>query len=198
MADSAGRREKAMTVVFFAPAGMRRFMRLGMAGLAVAAMLSLSTSAMAANAALSIEANTAFLAANAHKPGVRVTRDGLQYRILKAGFGKSPKPGDKVTIYYTLSLIDGDSVQGTEQDFPAQFSVNDLIPGWQEAMKMMRVGDHWQLIVPAELGYGPRGTADGSIPPNQTLIFDVQLMDVTTPPPPPKKDDDQGGGQSGN
>jgi FKBP-type peptidyl-prolyl cis-trans isomerase len=169
-----------------------------MAGLVVAALLSLSANAMAANAALSLEANKAFLAANAHKPGVQVTRDGLQYRVLKPGFGKNPKDGDKVTIYYTLSLIDGNSIQGTEPDFPAQFSVNDLIQGWQEAMKMMRAGDHWQLFVPAELGYGPRGTADGSVPPNQTLIFDVELVDVTTPPPPQKKDDDQGGGGSPN
>jgi FKBP-type peptidyl-prolyl cis-trans isomerase len=171
-------------------------MKLGMAGLALAAVVSLPVNAMAASAALSIEANKTFLATNAHKPGVQVTRDGLQYRILKQGFGKKPKDGDKVTIYYALSLIDGDSIQGTEPDFPAQFSVNDLIPGWQEALKMMRAGDHWQLIVPSELGYGPRGTADGSVPPNQTLVFDVELVDVTTPPPE-KKDDDQSGGQGG-
>jgi FKBP-type peptidyl-prolyl cis-trans isomerase len=165
---------------------------------ATAAALTLSAApALAASSALSIEANQAYLAANAKKPGVQTMRDGLQYRILKSGFGVKPVDGDIVYVNYTLSLINGQQLQATEPDFPAQFPVSDLIPGWREALKTMRAGDHWQLFVPAELGYGPRGTADGSVPPNQTLVFDIELLRVVTPPPKAKKkdDDDQGGGQ---
>jgi FKBP-type peptidyl-prolyl cis-trans isomerase len=165
-------------------------MRLRIAALLLAAVL-LPGSAFAISAALNAEANATFLSANARKPGVQVMRDGLQYRVLKPGFGNRPKPGDNVTVYYSLSLINGEKVQGTEDDFPAQFPVNELIAGWREALQNMREGDHWQLFVPSNLGYGPAGAADGSIPPNQTLIFDIQLVKTETPPEKPKKDDDQ-------
>ena len=154
------------------------------------AAVALATEAYAASSALSPEANAAFLAANAHKPGVQVMRDGVQYRILKTGFGSHPGDGDIVTIYYELKLINGTHIEGTEPDFPAQLPVTNLIPGWKEAMRTMRVGDHWQLFVPASLGYGPAGTSDGRVPPNQTLVFDLELVKTFTPPEKPHKDDD--------
>jgi FKBP-type peptidyl-prolyl cis-trans isomerase len=170
-------------------------MRFWVGALAAAALLAVPSAAFAVSAALSIPANEAYLAANAHKPGIQVMRDGLQYRVIKPGFGPSPKDGDIATVNYSLNLINGDFIQGTEPDFPAQFPVNKLIPGWREALKTMRVGDHWQVFVPANLGYGPGGAPDGTIPPNQTLVFDMELLKVFTPPEPPKKDDDSGPSQ---
>jgi len=157
----------------------------------IAALALAANPAYAASSALSPDANTAFLAANAHKPGVQVMRNGLQYRVLKTGFGQHPGDGDIVTIYYELKLINGTHIEGTEPDFPAQLPVTNLIPGWREAMRTMRVGDRWQLFVPASLGYGPAGTADGRVPPNQTLVFDIELVKTFTPPQKPRKDDDQ-------
>lgn len=127
--------------------------------------------------ALSLDANKAFLAANAKKPGVVIRPSGLQYRILHNGFGKRPGPSDYVTVYYTGSLINGEVFDGTEPGMPARFKVNSLIPGWAEALTLMRVGDHWQIVIPANMGYGERGSG-GSIPPNQVLQFDVELMKV--------------------
>lgn len=169
-------------------------MRFWFGALGAASVLLAPGAAFAVSAALSIQANEAYLAANAHKPGVQTMRDGLQYRVIKAGFGQSPRPGDIVTVSYTLNLINGDYIQGTEPDFPAQLPVNKLIPGWREAVTTMRIGDHWQLFVPSSLGYGPGGAPDGTIPPNQTLVFDIELLATMTPKEPPKKDDDQGGG----
>jgi FKBP-type peptidyl-prolyl cis-trans isomerase len=144
------------------------------------------TSAKAADMSLSPEANQAFLAANAKKPGVQVRPSGLQYSIISNGFGKSPKQQDSVDVYYSGSLINGKVFDKTDPPTPAHFIVNQLIPGWTEALTIMREGDHWQLVVPPNLGYGPRG-AGGIIPPNQTLVFDMQLLKVTPAP----KDEDQ-------
>jgi len=163
----------------------------------IGALLLPATEAFAANPALSIEANQAYLAANARKPGVRVMRDGLQYQVLQAGNGTSPHDGDIATVNYTLWMIDGTKMEGTEPDFPSQFPIDSLIPGWREALKAMRVGDHWKLVIPSELAYGPRGNPNGGIPPNQALVFEVELLKIFTPPPKKKKDDDQQGGGGG-
>jgi FKBP-type peptidyl-prolyl cis-trans isomerase len=137
--------------------------------------------AHAADRALSPTANTAFLDANAHRPGVHVAPNGLQYTIIHNGYGKRPAPTDIVTVYYTGALINGKVFDGTEPGLPATFKANELIPGWTLALTMMREGDRWQIVVPANLGYGERGQGDGIIPPNQTLVFDLQLIKVTTP-----------------
>jgi FKBP-type peptidyl-prolyl cis-trans isomerase len=138
--------------------------------------------AWAADDALSLEANQAFLAANAHKPGVFVRPDGLQFKILHNGFGKQPGLTDTVKIYYTGQLINGTVFDGTSPGLPARLEVNSGIPGWIEALMLMREGDHWQLVIPPKLGYGVEGRGNGIIPPNQALIFDIQLL-TTTPPP---------------
>lgn len=159
-------------------------------GLLAAGALALFTvAAQAADPALSPEANAAYLKANAAKPGVVVEPSGLQYRIIKSGYGKRPGPRDTVTVYYKGQLINGTTFDATEPGFPAQFTVNRLIPGWTEALMLMREGDHWQLVIPANLAYGPSG--NGPIPPNQALVFDLELLkDAPPPPKQPGEDDD--------
>ncbi|HEY1838403.1 MAG: FKBP-type peptidyl-prolyl cis-trans isomerase [Rhizomicrobium sp.] len=161
-------------------------------GLVVAAALCLfaASASAASDPALSDAANAAFLAANAQKTGVVVRPSGLQYRILQNGFGKIPGPYDTVSVSYKGSLINGKVFDATEQGIPAQLEVDKLIVGWREALTIMRVGDRWQLVIPASLAYGSRGAGNGRVPPNQTLVFDLQLIDTAPPPPKEKGDDD--------
>jgi FKBP-type peptidyl-prolyl cis-trans isomerase FklB len=122
-----------------------------------------------------------FLAANAKKQGVQTTKSGLQYKVLKDGQGPSPKPADVVRTHYHGTFINGDvfdsSVQRGE---PAEFPVNGVIPGWTEALQLMKVGSKWQLFVPPALAYGEQGFGD--IPPNTTLTFEVELLDIVKSP----------------
>lgn len=152
-------------------------------GAFAAAVLALCvfTTAWAQDASLSPQANQAFLDANAKKPGVIVRPSGLQYRIIRNGFGKQPGLLDSVDVNYTGALINGKVFDKTEPNLPANFVVNKLIPGWTEALTLMREGDHWQIVIPPNLGYGPRG-AGGVIPPNQALVFDLELLKVTPAP----------------
>ena len=150
--------------------------------------------------ALSIEANQKFLEENAKKKGVIVRPSGLQFRIIQNGYGKRPTSTDSVKIYYTGTLINHIVFDGTSPGLPATFKLNTVIPGWIEALQLMREGDHWLLTIPPNLGYGVRGSPGGEIPPNQVLVFDVKLLE-TTPAPrkgekgyipdPGDKDDEQ-------
>lgn len=161
--------------------------RIGM--ILAAAFCLLAAPALAAgDPALSDAANAAFLKANAAKPGVVTRPSGLQYKIIQNGFGAHPGPFDTATVQYKGTLINGTSFDATEDGMPAQLEVDKLIDGWREALTIMRVGDRWQLVIPSQLGYGSRGAGNGRVPPNQTLIFDLQLV-ATTPPPPKEKDD---------
>lgn len=120
----------------------------------------------------------AFLAQNAKKPGVVTLPSGLQYKVIKSGNGPSPKATDKVKAHYTGRLISGqvfDSSLGKGE--PAEFQVNQVIRGWIEALQLMKVGDKWELYIPAELAYGEQG-AGGVIPPNAALIFEVELVSI--------------------
>ncbi len=162
--------------------------------LTAAVLAILTISAHAADPSLSSAANDAFLKANAIKKGVVTEPSGLQYRVIQNGFGKRPAATDTVTVYYKGSLINGTVFDSTEPGLPASFGVNKLIPGWTEALELMREGDHWELVIPPNLAYGARGAGGGSIPPNQTLVFDLQL--VTDTPAPPSKDDDSNSGGS--
>lgn len=162
---------------------MRRWGVL-LAGLALMAWSPLQ----AADSSLSEQANAAFLAVNAKKPGVVVEPSGLQHRAIHSGYGKRPKATDLVTVSYKGTLINGKVFDATEPGMPAQFTANKLIPGWTEALQLMREGDEWEIVIPSNLAYGSRG-AGGVIPPNQTLVFDLTLISVTEPPPEPKKDD---------
>ncbi len=161
----------------------------------VAALLAFSTvAASAADSALSLAANAAYLAAYAKKPGVVVRPSGLEYRIIQSGFGARPGATNLVSVYYVGKLINGHRFDATEPGFPAEFPVNGVIPGWTEALELMREGDHWELVIPANLAYGARGAGD-AVPPNQTLVFDVQLVKVSPPPKDKDKDDSGSGGQ---
>jgi len=137
--------------------------------------------AFAADDALSIENNLKYLEENKKQKGWIVRPSGLQFRILQNGYGKRPQPTDTVKVYYTGKLINGTIFDGTSPGLPASFKLNQgLITGWVEAMLLMREGDHWQLVIPPNLGYGVRG--NGPVPPNQTLLFDIKLVETTPAP----------------
>jgi len=127
---------------------------------------------------LTPDSNKKFLADNAARKGVVVLPSGLQYRVIKSGTGISPRgPMDMVTVTYKGWLIDGKVFDQTQPGQTAQFQAGGLIPGWVEALRRMKEGDEWELVIPAALGYGAAG-AGGAIPPNQTLVFDMQLSAV--------------------
>jgi FKBP-type peptidyl-prolyl cis-trans isomerase FklB len=159
-------------------------MRLAIVAAGLAVFLGAPAHAM--DSSLSAQANAGFLAANAKKPGVIVEASGLQHRAIHTGFGKRPNATDLVTVNYKGTLINGKVFDATEPGLPAQFTVNKLIPGWTEALQLMREGDQWELVIPANLAYGARG-AGGAIPPNQTLVFDLTLVAVSSPPKEPEK-----------
>jgi len=130
---------------------------------------------------LSDDANQRYLKDNGAKPGVITLPDGLQYRVIKAGTGKSiGGPDDMVTVTYKGALIDGTVFDQTPAGQTASFPAGQLIPGWVEALKLMKEGDEWELVVPAALGYGAEG-GGATIPPNQTLVFNMQLVSVGPP-----------------
>ncbi len=125
-----------------------------------------------------------FLAENKSKEGVKTTASGLQYKVLKEGDGPSPKETDTVVTQYRGTLIDGKEFDSSyKRNEPATFPVNRVIKGWTEALLMMKVGSKYQLFIPASLAYGERG-AGQDIGPNETLIFDVELMDIKPPAVP--------------
>lgn len=119
-----------------------------------------------------------FLQANKEKEGVTTTSSGLQYKIVETGTGKKPAVVDRVTVHYTGKLVDGTVFDSSVQrGQPATFRVNQVIPGWTEALQMMQEGDRWVLYIPYSLGYGERGSPP-QIPPFATLIFEVELLKV--------------------
>jgi len=129
----------------------------------------------------------AFLAENKKKPGVVTLPSGLQYKVITAGTGKKPKATDTVTTNYKGTLIDGTEFDSSyKRGQPATFSVQGVIPGWTEALQLMPVGSKWQLFVPANLAYGPRG-AGPQIGPNATLIFEVELLSIQDEGKTPKQ-----------
>ena len=124
------------------------------------------------------EQSEKFLEVNKTKAGVKSTTSGLQYQVLAEGAGKSPTTADRVTVHYTGKLTDGTIFDSSVQrGQPSTFRVNQVIPGWTEALQMMKEGDKWMLYIPHSLGYGERGYPP-QIPPFSTLIFEVELMKV--------------------
>jgi FKBP-type peptidyl-prolyl cis-trans isomerase FklB len=120
----------------------------------------------------------AFLEANKTKDGVVTLPSGLQYKILQEGTGPKPTATDKVVCNYRGTLLDNTEFDSSyKRGQPATFPVTGVIKGWTEALQLMPVGSKWQLFVPAELAYGDRG-AGGQIPPNATLIFEVELLSI--------------------
>jgi FKBP-type peptidyl-prolyl cis-trans isomerase FklB len=120
-----------------------------------------------------------FLADNKKKKGVTTSKTGLQSKVIKSGDGKSPKKTDVVKVHYHGTLIDGTVFDSSvERMEPAEFPVDRVIPGWTEALMGMKVGDKWQIFIPAELAYGAAGSRDGRIGPNSVLVFEVELLDI--------------------
>ena len=125
-----------------------------------------------------VEAGEKFLAENAKRDGVTTTATGLQYEVLVEGSGDSPKETDQVTVHYHGTLIDGTVFDSSvERGQPATFPVNGVIAGWVEALQLMNPGAKYKLFIPSNLAYGERG-AGGSIGPNATLIFEVELISI--------------------
>lgn len=119
-----------------------------------------------------------FLKQNKLKEGILETKSGIQYRVLKEGTGKTPKADDNVTVHYVGKLTDGTVFDSSvERGEPATFGVNQVIPGWTEALQLMKEGAKYELFIPYDLAYGERG-AGGQIPPYATLVFEVELLEV--------------------
>jgi len=130
----------------------------------------------------SLEQAQAFLAANAEKDGVETLPSGLQYKEVQAGEGKTPGTGDSVVVNYRGMLIDGTEFDSSyERGKPSTFKVRKVIKGWREALLLMKEGAKWELYIPPELGYGKRGMRK-IIPPNNALIYEVELIAVSAAP----------------
>ena len=124
------------------------------------------------------KAGEAFLAENGKRVDVRTTPSGLQYEVLTEGDGPQPSADDQVEVHYTGKFIDGTVFDSSvDRGQPATFGVTQVIPGWVEALQLMKAGSKWRLFIPSALAYGPNGVP-GTIGPNQTLIFDVELIKV--------------------
>ena len=133
----------------------------------------------------------AFLAANKSKPGVVALPSGLQYKVVKQGTGPKPVATDSVVCNYRGTLIDGKEFDSSEKHGgPATFPVNGVIKGWTEALQLMPVGSKWQQFVPPDLAYGPRG-AGADIGPNETLVFDVELVSIAKKDQPTEEQKEQ-------
>jgi FKBP-type peptidyl-prolyl cis-trans isomerase len=121
-----------------------------------------------------------YLKSHAEKEGVQVTESGLQYIVITEGDGLKPKPTDEVTVHYRGTLIDGSEFDSSySRNAPTSFGVSQVIPGWTEGLQLMSIGSKFLFVIPYELGYGERG-AGGSIGPYETLIFEVELLEINS------------------
>lgn len=133
-----------------------------------------------------LQKSMAFLEENKKKEGVQTTASGLQYTVVQAGTGATPTDDDTVKAHYTGTLTTGEKFDSSvDRGEPAEFPVKGVIPGWTEALKMMKVGGKVKLFIPPNLAYGAQGRP--GIPPNSALIFDVELVDIVKKNAPKKK-----------
>ena len=126
-----------------------------------------------------IEKGEKFLAENKSKEGVKTTASGLQYKITKEGTGKSPAATDRVLVHYEGKLLDGSVFDSSiKRGEPIAFPLNRVIPGWTEGLQLIKEGGKAILYIPSALAYGASGTPGGPIGPNETLIFEVELIKI--------------------
>ena len=126
-----------------------------------------------------------FLEANKTKEGVKTLGSGMQYKVVQTGEGPIPTASDKVRVHYKGTFIDGKEFDSSyKRNQPATFNVTGVIKGWTEALQLMKVGSKWQLFIPSDLAYGKGGNR--SIPPNSTLLFEVELLGIEETPKPKK------------
>ncbi len=141
---------------------------------------------MLAEAKKTQEEGDKYLAENAKKKGVKTTASGLQYEVVKEGKGPAPKDNETVKVHYQGTLINDKEFDSSyKRNEPAEFGINQVIPGWTEALKLMKVGSTYNLTIPAKLAYGEHG--QGSIPPNSVLKFKVELLEIVKQKEEPKK-----------
>jgi len=129
-----------------------------------------------------LKESNAFLEENKKKEGVTVLPSGLQYKVLEEGTGRTPTETDQVKTHYRGTFLNGEEFDSSyKRGQPAQFPVKGgIIPGWTEALLLMKEGAKWQLFIPPNLAYGERGRGP-TIPPNAALIFEIELIEVVTP-----------------
>lgn len=120
-----------------------------------------------------------FMAENARRPGIQATKNGLQYKVLRDGKGPRPKADDIVRVNYKASFINGTEFESNGEQ-PFTTPVNQVIPGWQQALQMMPVGAKWLVFIPPELAYGAEGSPP-AIGPNTALVFELELLEITKP-----------------
>jgi FKBP-type peptidyl-prolyl cis-trans isomerase len=126
-----------------------------------------------------LEEGENFLAENKLKEGITTTESGIQYEVITMGDGPMPSVDDEVVVHYTGTLIDGTVFDSSvERGEPAQFQLNQVIPGWTEALQLMPVGSKWNIYIPQELAYGANPRQGGVIEPYMMLIFEVELIDI--------------------
>lgn len=129
-------------------------------------------------AELKLAESAKFLEENKKKDGVQTTDSGLQYKVITKGTGATPTAANTVSVHYEGKLTNGKVFDSSiKRGMPATFPVSGVIPGWTEALMRMKVGDKWQLFIPPGLAYGEQGS-QGAIGPNETLIFEVELLEV--------------------
>lgn len=151
------------------PQDMQAALQAGEAG--VAAKLKERASA-------NLKAGKAFMEKNKKAEGVIELANGIQYKELRKGAGAMPKATDTVTVHYTGTLIDGREFDSSKRHGEAAtLNLGEVIKGWQETIPLMHVGSRWQVVIPPELAYGPKG-AGAVIGPNETLIFEIELLDI--------------------
>ncbi len=125
-----------------------------------------------------LKTGSAFLEKNKDKEGITVLESGIQYKVITPGTGKSPSAADSVTVNYRGTLINGTEFDSSySRGEPATFGLSQVIKGWQEVIPMMKEGGKWQVFIPSQLAYGPRAVGS-TIGPNETLIFEIELLSV--------------------
>lgn len=149
-----------------------------------AAMQASEDRAIAESTEKAIQAGKVYMAKNKEKDGVKVTESGLQYEEITTAEGDKPKATDIVKVHYKGTLLDGTTFDSSyDRGQPAEFGLNQVIPGWTEGVQLMNVGSKYRFVIPSELAYGTQG-AGASIGPSETLIFEVELLEIVKPESP--------------